>query len=115
MVLLIDQVAASLGFLLTTRFLLNPAEAPGAWLHFAGCGVLGMATSYVFIGSTQYYTDYAFHPVRSIAEASTTGHGTNIITGTQGPSLPHSASPMPASHSPRPPPLLLLPQAWRWA
>lgn len=74
-------MAASFGFLLTTRLLLNPAEAPGAWLHFAGCGALGMATSYVFIGSTQYYTDYAFHPVRSIAEASTTGHGTNIITG----------------------------------
>jgi hypothetical protein len=50
------QVAASLGFLATTRLLLNPAEAPGAWLHFAGCGALGMATSYVFIASTQYYT-----------------------------------------------------------
>lgn len=29
----------------------------------------------------QFYTDYAYSPVRSIAEASTTGHGTNIITG----------------------------------
>lgn len=52
-----------------------------AWFHFTGCGFVGMMTSYVFILSTQYYTDYAFYPVRSIAKASTTGHGTNIITG----------------------------------
>jgi hypothetical protein len=40
-----------------------------------------MACAYVIVLSTQYYTDYAYRPVQSIAEASTTGHGTNIIVG----------------------------------
>merc|ERR1711862_838070 len=45
------------------------------------CGVTGMGCAYVIVLSTQYYTDYAYHQVQSISEASTTGHGTNIIVG----------------------------------
>jgi H+-translocating diphosphatase len=63
------------------RTLLYVESTPSAWLHFLGCGIMGMLTSYVFITSTQYNTDYAYHPVKSIASASTTGHGTNIIQG----------------------------------
>ena len=72
---------ASIVFAGLTYTLLYVPELPSAWLHYYGCGLLGMATSYVFILTTQYHTDYAFEPVRSIAAASTTGHGTNIIAG----------------------------------
>ncbi|MBX8637082.1 MAG: sodium-translocating pyrophosphatase [Thermoplasmata archaeon] len=41
-----------------------------------GIGVVGM-----IMGITDYYTDTPFRPVKSIAKASTTGAGTNIITG----------------------------------
>ena len=50
-------------------------------MHYAACGLLGMVTSAVFVGSTNYYTDYEYAPVRLIAASSITGHGTNIITG----------------------------------
>jgi H+-translocating diphosphatase len=74
-------VLSSFVFLVLTRWLLYEPAAPWAWLNFYGCGLVGMLTSYVFLISTQYYTDYQYGPVRSIAAASVTGHGTNIITG----------------------------------
>uniref|UniRef100_A0AAV1TQG6 H(+)-exporting diphosphatase n=1 Tax=Peronospora matthiolae TaxID=2874970 RepID=A0AAV1TQG6_9STRA len=77
----VSLALALAGFGFTTRWLLYTPECPTAWINFFLCGVVGMLTAYVFVKSTQYYTDYAYPPVRSIAKASTTGHGTNIITG----------------------------------
>lgn len=72
---------AAVGFFALTRWLLYVPDAPWAWLHYYAAGLVGMVTSYVFINATQYFTDYQFEPVKSIANASTTGHGTNIIQG----------------------------------
>src|SRR5437667_10338781 len=62
-------------------WLLNPVTAPQAWWHFAVCGVIGIATSIAFVYITQYYTEYRYRPVQSIAAASVTGPATNIIAG----------------------------------
>lgn len=78
---LVAIVLAFVCFMFTCWWMLYSHSSPNAWLHFAGCGIVGMITSYVFVLSTQYYTDYQFDPVQSIARASETGHGTNIITG----------------------------------
>jgi K(+)-stimulated pyrophosphate-energized sodium pump len=45
------------------------------------CGLIGIATGFVFVWITQYYTSGRYRPVKSIMEASRTGSGTNIISG----------------------------------
>src|SRR5579885_2117351 len=74
-------VLAAAGFGGGTYWLLNPPGHPGAWWHFALCGVIGIATSIAFVYITQYYTEYRYRPVQSIASASVTGPATNIIAG----------------------------------
>src|SRR6266850_1960796 len=72
---------AAAGFVGGTYWLLNPPGFAAAWWHFALCGVIGIATSIAFVYITQYYTEYRYRPVKSIAAASVTGPATNIIAG----------------------------------
>ena len=77
----VTAILAAVAFLVATRWLLNPASAPDAWWHFFLCGVIGVVTSIAFVYITQYYTEYRYRPVKSIAAASVTGPATNIIAG----------------------------------
>ena len=45
------------------------------------CMLIGLAVTGLIVWITEYYTGTAYRPVKSIAKASVTGHGTNVIQG----------------------------------
>ncbi len=77
----VTSLLVAVGFLIGSKWMLNTPQAPSAWLYFFFAGVVGIVTSIAFVYITEYYTEYKYRPVKSIAESSQTGPATNIITG----------------------------------
>lgn len=70
-------VIAAIAFYPITKYFLPEAISFNIYL----ASLIGLAVTGLLVVITEYYTSTAFSPVKSIAEASKTGHGTNVIAG----------------------------------
>lgn len=70
----ITSFLAAIVFYFATKLLLGN-------ILFFYAGLVGIVTSILIVWITVYYTESNYRPVKSIAKASLTGHGTNVISG----------------------------------
>jgi len=73
-------VLSAIGFYPATTGLMN-VNGVYSTLNLYGCAIVGLVVTGLLVVITEYYTSTKYRPVRSIALASISGHGTNIIQG----------------------------------
>jgi K(+)-stimulated pyrophosphate-energized sodium pump len=73
---IVSGVVAAIAFWFVTSSMMGDAAGP-----LFGCALIGLALTAAMIWITEYYTATEYAPVRYVAEASQTGHGTNVIAG----------------------------------
>jgi K(+)-stimulated pyrophosphate-energized sodium pump len=78
--------AGAIGWFISTYIGFDTSFSPSGSAAFTGRDLLNSALSGLVITGlivwvTEYYTSTMYRPVRSVAQSSTTGHGTNVIQG----------------------------------
>lgn len=76
---IVSGVLAAIAFYpITTGLMSDNVHGPMA---LYGCALIGLLLTGLIVWITEYYTGTQYKPVQHVAQASTTGHGTNIIAG----------------------------------
>jgi K(+)-stimulated pyrophosphate-energized sodium pump len=81
--LIVAGVLSAIAFYPITDYAFKGSDfaANGGVMKLYGASLVGLVLTGLLVVITEYYTGTEYKPVRYVAQASTTGHGTNIIAG----------------------------------